>query len=698
MHLVVVIFLLLGTPLAAGSDGSGGCDRRCGGTVVPYPFGFSADCPIVLACDASTSTALLPRSTAAAPYPIRSFSATFSTFSVSIASSCNRSVGEAKASLYGAGYGVSNRTGLFLAGGCRTPGASNCSISPSLAASLISSAGCPADATAWTCVAQPVPYDTAAGARGQGWFLDWEHVDSARCRGALTATVYVESTSTKGSPSLDFGVAEMSWWVNGTCADATGGAGRCAANASCDDVQTPNGAWGHQCYCSGGMSGDGFAAGEGCHYGHSNARRKLSAAAIAGIVVAAASFAFLLSMCICLRLRKRLKTQTGKQRPQVRVFRGKPVEHDLDLAEEVTGPQRFSYNDLAAATGNFSDDRRLGRGGFGSVYAGFLTDGNHRDVAVKRVSETSRQGWKEFVSEVRIISRLRHRNLVQLIGWCHGGAGDGELLLVYELMHNGSLDAHLYDPERALSWPARYAAALGVGDALLYLHEEAERRVVHRDVKPSNVMLDASFTAKLGDFGLARLIDDGRRSHTTGVAGTMGYMDPESLFAGRASVESDVYSFGVLLLEIACGRRPAVVLSDKDGDYVHLALWVWNAYGAGGILGAADARLGGEFDAREMEAVMVVGLWCAHPDRTVRPTIRQAVNVLRFEAPPPSLPSKMPVATYGPPAAELRYITTSSLSISTTTASGDGLGHSSTTESSDASSLMKWQANNTSSV
>jgi serine/threonine protein kinase len=175
-------------------------------------------------------------------------------------------------------------------------------------------------------------------------------------------------------------------------------------------------------------------------------------------------------------------------------------------------------------------------------------------------------------------------------------------------------------------------------------------------------------------------------------------MDPESLFAGRASVESDVYSFGVLLLEIACGRRPAVVLSDKDGDYVHLVLWVWNAYGAGGILGAADARLGGEFDAREMEAVMVVGLWCAHPDRTVRPTIRQAVNVLRFEAPPPSLPSKMPVATYGPPAAELRYITTSSLSISTTTASGDGLGHSSTTESSDASSLMKWQANNTSSV
>uniref|UniRef100_K3Z8Z6 non-specific serine/threonine protein kinase n=1 Tax=Setaria italica TaxID=4555 RepID=K3Z8Z6_SETIT len=216
-----------------------------------------------------------------------------------------------------------------------------------------------------------------------------------------------------------------------------------------------------------------------------------------------------------------LKATNQSSNGGARLFRGVPVD-DIEL-EGVTGPHPFSYDELAAATGNFSDDRRLGRGGFGSVYAGFLTDGNHRDVAVKRVSETSRQGWKEFVSEVRIISRLRHRNLVQLLGWCHGGAGDGDLLLVYELMHNGSLDAHLYDPEGVLAWPARYATALGVGDALLYLHQEAERRVVHRDVKPSNVMLDASFTAKLGDFGLARLIDDGRRSHTTGVAGTMGY-------------------------------------------------------------------------------------------------------------------------------------------------------------------------------
>jgi serine/threonine protein kinase len=182
---------------------------------------------------------------------------------------------------------------------------------------------------------------------------------------------------------------------------------------------------------------------------------------------------------------------------------------------------------------------------------------------------------------VSIISRLRHRNLVQLIGWCHGG---GELLLVYELMPNGSLDTHLYSYV-ALPWPVRHDVVLGLGSALLYLHQDWEQCALHRDIKPSNVMLDASFHAKLGDFGLARLVDHGRRARTTAVAGTMGYMDPECMITGRADTESDVYSSGVVLLEIACGRQPPVarhmdedvrrpVVGDDDGeeedDVIHL--------------------------------------------------------------------------------------------------------------------------------
>jgi len=364
-------------------------------------------------------------------------------------------------------------------------------------------------------------------------------------------------------------------------------------------------------------------------------------------LLAGVSGAFLLSLGIpapfILRWKRRnAMMKTTRQQPkkaETIIFRGELLEDELE--QGAAGPRRFSYDELAAATDNFSDDGSLGRGGFGSVYQGFLSNMN-REVAVKKVSETSRQGWKEFVSEVSIISRLRHRNLVQLIGWCHGG---DELLLVYELMHNGSLDTHLYKPDCVLAWPVRYEIMLGVGSALLYLHQETEQRVVHRDIKPSNIMLDASFTAKLGDFGLARLINDG---HTTGMAGTLGYIDPESVLAGRASVESDVYSFGVLLLEVACGRRPAVV--QENGEVVHLVQWVWDLYGGGGILGAADKRLRGEFDGQEMEHVLVVGLLCAQPDRGMRPSIRQAVNLLLFEAPLPSLPARMPVATYGPPA------------------------------------------------
>jgi serine/threonine protein kinase len=327
------------------------------------------------------------------------------------------------------------------------------------------------------------------------------------------------------------------------------------------------------------------------------------------------------------------------------------------------------------ATNYFSDKNKLGEGGFGSVYRGYIKEMNLH-VAIKRVSKSSKQGRKEYASEVSIISRLRHRNLVQLIGWCHGG---GELLLVYELMPNGSLDTHLYrasDDGALLPWPLRHEIVLGLGSALLYLHQDWEQCVLHRDVKPSNVMLDASFHAKLGDFGLARLVGHGRPSHTTVIAGTMGYIDPDIMLTGRANTESDVYSFGVVLLEIACGRRPLVAChshrshreedvmsrplvarhgedsTDGDGidivedDVIHIVQWVWEFYGRGAILDAADARLKGEFDAGEMETVMVVGLWCAQPDRSLRPSIRQAVNVLRREAPLPSLPAGMPVATF----------------------------------------------------
>ncbi|KAK6945851.1 Legume lectin domain [Dillenia turbinata] len=308
-----------------------------------------------------------------------------------------------------------------------------------------------------------------------------------------------------------------------------------------------------------------------------------------------------------------------------------------------TGPRRFSYFELARATNNFSEEEKLGEGGFGGVYKGYLRElGDY--VAIKRVSRGSEQGEKEYASEVRIISRLRHRNLVQLMGWCHEKR---ELLLVYELMSEGSLYTHLFKSKDPLIWNVRYKIAQGLASALLYLHEGWEQCVLHRDIKSSNIMLDSSFNAKLGDFGLARLVDHAKGSQTTMLAGTMGYMAPECATTGQATKESDIYSFGMVMLEIACGRKPIIPV--QEGPPIRLVELVWDLFGTGQLCKAVDPRLGNDFDEQEMECLIVVGLWCAHPDSGLRPSIRQVNHVLNFEAPFPTLPPKMPVPSYRVP-------------------------------------------------
>ena len=202
-----------------------------------------------------------------------------------------------------------------------------------------------------------------------------------------------------------------------------------------------------------------------------------------------------------------------------------------DEFQRGTGPKKFSFSDLVRATNNFNDREKLGQGGFGWVYRGYLSDSNSL-VAVKRISKGSKQGIKEYASEVKIISRLRHKNLVQLIGWCHER---GELLLIYEFMPNGSLDTHLFTEDSLMTWSMRFKVAQGLASALLYLHQEWEQCVVHRNIKLGNIMLDSNFNAKLGDFGLARLVDHMKGSQTTILAGNMGYMAPKCVTTGNAS-------------------------------------------------------------------------------------------------------------------------------------------------------------------
>ncbi|CDO99535.1 unnamed protein product [Coffea canephora] len=283
-------------------------------------------------------------------------------------------------------------------------------------------------------------------------------------------------------------------------------------------------------------------------------------------------------------------------------------------------PHRITYQEIEAATKNFSDENVIGVGGNGKVYRGIMPGG--AAVAVKRISHQNSEGMREFISEISSLGRLKHRNLVGLRGWCK--KEKGSFILVYDYMENGSLDKRIFgcDESKMLNCEDRLRIVKDVASALSYLHEGWEAKVLHRDIKASNVLLDKDMNARLGDFGLARLHDHGQVAATTMVVGTVGYMAPELVKNGRASTQTDVFGFGVLILEVICGRQPI-----EEGK-PPLVDWAWELMRRGELLNATDERLRleGKCDEEEVEKMMHLGLLCAHPDPSVRPTMRQVVK------------------------------------------------------------------------
>ncbi|XP_020256335.1 L-type lectin-domain containing receptor kinase IV.1-like isoform X2 [Asparagus officinalis] len=298
------------------------------------------------------------------------------------------------------------------------------------------------------------------------------------------------------------------------------------------------------------------------------------------------------------------------------------------------GPHRFSYKDLYKSTKGFKEKELLGAGGFGKVYKGVLPN-SKLEVAVKKVSHESRQGMKQFVAEIVSIGQLRHRNLVQLLGYCRRR---GELLLVYDFMPNGSLDKFLYDgAQPTLNWAQRFRIIKGVASGLLYLHEDWEQVVVHRDIKASNVLLDSELNGRLGDFGLARLYDHGTDPQTTHIVGTMGYLAPELSRTGKATTATDVFAFGAFLLEVVCGRRPVELNLDLEEQL--LIGWVLMSWQRGHILETRDVSLGDEYCDYEVELVLKLGLLCSNPMAAARPSMRQVVQYLEGDLALPELPA-----------------------------------------------------------
>lgn len=283
----------------------------------------------------------------------------------------------------------------------------------------------------------------------------------------------------------------------------------------------------------------------------------------------------------------------------------------------------FSHNALRSATRSFHPSNRIGRGGFGVVYKGVLRDG--AEVAIKSLSAESKQGTKEFLTELSMISNIRHPNLVQLIGCCVEG---DYRILVYEYLENNSLASALLGSNSScieLDWSKRAAICLGTATGLAFLHEDVKPRIVHRDIKASNVLLDENFLPKIGDFGLAKLFPDNVTHVSTRVAGTVGYLAPEYALMGQLTKKADVYSFGVLVLEIISGRSSSKA---AFGEELYLLLeWTWKLFTEGRLLDVVDPDLV-DYPEDQIIRFMKVALFCTQAASQQRPDMNQVVRML----------------------------------------------------------------------
>ncbi|XP_075508742.1 cysteine-rich receptor-like protein kinase 15 [Primulina tabacum] len=344
---------------------------------------------------------------------------------------------------------------------------------------------------------------------------------------------------------------------------------------------------------------------------------------------------------ICVFLRRRIKHKR-RVKLESKCDYSASVD-DMSIAESI----QFDFNEIRAATDDFSDANKLGQGGFGSVYKGSTS--KLPEIAVKRLSRDFGQGDNEFKNEVVLVARLQHRNLVRLLGFSIKGT---ERLLIYEFVQNASLDHFLFNSDRRshLDWERRYKIITGIARGLLYLHEDSRLRIIHRDLKASNILLDGEMIAKIADFGMARLFEkDETQGNTSRIVGTYGYMAPEYAMHGQFSIKSDVFSFGVLVLEILTGQRNNSFRNGENtGDLLSSA---WSHWREGTAINMIDPMLkDGSNSMREILRCFHISLLCVQENAVDRPTMANVALMLSsfsLTLPLPSEPAFFVPVSFG---------------------------------------------------
>ncbi|XP_020272827.1 receptor-like serine/threonine-protein kinase SD1-8 isoform X3 [Asparagus officinalis] len=370
--------------------------------------------------------------------------------------------------------------------------------------------------------------------------------------------------------------------------------------------------------------------------GNGNSENKKTLIIIVAII---AGVMLLLGFSGCCILKKELESYSSCRTGHMRSF-GKlqlsfnSISTDRNSDNEVHLPL-FDLRTILFATNNFSNTNKLGEGGFGAVYKGKLGEGQF--IAVKRLSKNSLQGLEEFTNEVMLIIKLQHINLVRLLGCCIQGE---ERMLIYEYMHNRSLDTIIFDKSKArlLNWQKRFNIVAGIARGLLYLHQDSRLRIIHRDLKASNILLDDEMNPKISDFGVARTFGDGTDEHTKRLVGTLGYMSPEYAMDGVFSIKSDVFSFGVLVLEIISGKKNKATCYAEP--QLNLLSYAWKLWKEGKCLELLDESISSPDSIPEVVRCVQVGLLCVEERAEDRPDMSLVALMLgaKISLPQPKAP------------------------------------------------------------